>query len=574
MRQITYDCIFLIIVIILSFILYISMLGFYSDQWAFVGLMSLSQDQSILGLFRAIYDENSRQRPVEMLYYASLYKISGTVPLGYHLINSAMLIAMVVLFYLVLVELDQPRLFALAVPVVYGLLPSYSTDRFWSFKNNFSMALFFLALYADLATVQARSWRAVLWKGLALLSLLGSTLANEVALPLFLLSPALVWYRAHRAQHALRHGGYGFVRVCWLASLVSGIVVLAGVVVFKAVSTSRLGEWTFADRTPWILRRAISFSHGEYDAGFNVKRALEVHYGEYVFGLPGLVMKIIQSWPDGRIIGLGCLLGLVIFGYLVRLRDKSREVRADRLGFLVLLVAGLLVFALGYAIFLTNTNVQLSATGLGNRTAIAAAAGVALSLVGGIGMISTLLPMRRVRHYVFCLMIGLTCSGSFIAVNTIAAFWIEAYRREQAVLIGIHEHFPVLEPETTLLLDGICPYAGPATVFESSWDLWGALLLLYRDDSLRADVVTPRLTIEENHIVTTIYDVREVYPYYKLVIYNYEQKAVYPIADAEAARRYFREVSSAGGECPEGHEGFGVRIFRLAQVVNPNPAVT
>jgi hypothetical protein len=88
--------------------------------------------------------------------------------------------------------------------------------------------------------------------------------------------------------------------------------------------------------------------------------------------------------------------------------------------------------------------------------------------------------------------------------------------------------------------------------------------LLYRDDSLRADVVTPRLTIEENHIVTTIYDVREVYPYYKLVIYNYEQKAVYPIADAEAARRYFREVSSAGGECPEGH----------AQVVNPNPAVT
>jgi hypothetical protein len=45
---------------------------------------------------------------------------------------------------------------------------------------------------------------------------------------------------------------------------------------------------------------------------------------------------------------------------------------------------GLLVLGLGYAIFLTNANIQLTATGVGKWDSyIAAAIGVSLCIVGG-----------------------------------------------------------------------------------------------------------------------------------------------------------------------------------------------
>ena len=43
---------------------------------------------------------------------------------------------------------------------------------------------------------------------------------------------------------------------------------------------------------------------------------------------------------------------------------------------------------------------------------------------------------------------------------------------EQRVLASTQQRFPAMPPNSTLLLDGVCPYAGPAVVFEANWDLW------------------------------------------------------------------------------------------------------
>lgn len=117
---------------------------------------------------------------------------------------------MTLLFYITLRELGQPRLLTLTVPLVYVLLPHYSTDRFWiaAFQANLSIALYFLSLYADLRVLQAQAARMWTWKLLSIACLLGSTLAYEVVLPLFLLNVVLVWYRA-RKLHGQEGAGRG-----------------------------------------------------------------------------------------------------------------------------------------------------------------------------------------------------------------------------------------------------------------------------------------------------------------------------------------------------------------------------
>ena len=66
------DCLFLSVIASLSLALFITDLGLYSDDWMFLGLLSNSTDQSILGLLRAVVPY-TRLRPIESLYVAAPY---------------------------------------------------------------------------------------------------------------------------------------------------------------------------------------------------------------------------------------------------------------------------------------------------------------------------------------------------------------------------------------------------------------------------------------------------------------------------------------------------------------------
>jgi hypothetical protein len=102
--------------------------------------------------------------------------------------------------------------------------------------------------------------------------------------------------------------------------------------------------------------------------------------------------------------------------------------------------------------------------------------------------------------------------------------------------------------------------------------------MCYKDRSLRGDVVTPRLTIGEEGLSTYIYDQGKGYdpddrktflahccPTYgyneKLFLYNFRQKKVYQLADAEAARSYFKTFNPTQNAGCRGTEGYGVWVF-------------
>ena len=66
---------------------------------------------------------------------------------------------------------------------------------------------------------------------------------------------------------------------------------------------------------------------------------------------------------------------------------------------------------------------------------------------------------------------------------------------------------------TTLILDGVCPFSGPAVVFETDWDLRGALQAMHGDKTILADVVGPYMRVTDEGSVTSAYGYETFYRY-------------------------------------------------------------
>jgi hypothetical protein len=554
------DCGFLVIVVGLSAVFYVHRLGFSSDDWAFLSSFSNSHDQSLLGLIRAAGNFHLYPRPVQVLEMASLYSLFGSNPVGYHVVQTAVLAALAVLFYLVLRELHQPRLLALAVPAVYLTLPSYSAARFWytGYLAALSGVLYFLTLYTDLRSIRARPSRWWIWRIASLITLLGSTLAYEVFLPLFVINPLLAWWQS-RQLHGDTRDHRKRLAVLAAGTLIPLIIVTA----YKARVSERLViPGGVFDYFYWIARRAISRSFEASSYGFNVWQAIDLHFGDYGVRLPRIVWRAIRSHPDGSAVASAALVGLIVFAYLARVAGQTGDHWPhDPRVWLQPLLAGLGIFGLGYAIFLTNWNIQFTPTGIGSRTAIAAAVGVSLTFVGAAGWILGRVPSAAARR-LFCGFIATVCASGVLALNTIATYYVAASREERAVLTSIRRDIPAMPPGSTLILDGVCPYIGPGIVFESNWDLEGALRTIYRDPTLHADVVTPRMAVGDDCLSTRIYGSIKRYPYERLMIYHPGRRSALWIANAGEARHYFSMFNpDLTSGCPPGFEGHGVSIF-------------
>jgi hypothetical protein len=258
-------------------------------------------------------------------------------------------------------------------------------------------------------------------------------------------------------------------------------------------------------------------------------------------------------------VGLAALaVAVVVFVYLRRQRPVAWRLRTAAATFGL----GLVVYAAGYSIFLTTPAIQFTPTGIGNRTALGAAVGVAITFVAGAALLTLLLPARA-RHQAFCAGVALVCAASTAVVSRLGGLWSEAYREERAVLGGIREDVPVLAAGSTVVLDGTCPYRGPAIVFESPWDLKGALEVSYRTWPITADVVTHRLTVTPDGLRTKLYGSSLTYPYGPgIVIYNVARRRAYPMPDHATAVRYFEQVRPTNREnCPISYEGHGVSVL-------------
>jgi hypothetical protein len=525
---------------------YVTGLGFYSDDWPFLVGMAAAPEPTLRSVFESLYRDELRMRPVQVLVLAVLFRLFALEPLGYHLVNTALLGLGAVLCYVLASELGVRRHIAVAVGLIFSVLPHYSTDRFWiaAMQSTVSLVLYCLSFYGDLRATRSVGMRSWGWRIAALTAMAASVLAYEIFLPLFVMNLAVTAVRARRA--ARREGPPVPPAVQLIALAATTAAVLLPVVLWKLQFATRIGSLTLEQKLAsfrWLITGAI-----------------KVSYGDYGVALPFLIVQILRDYSTALVSATAMAVGLIVFVYVWRIpaeRDRGTVAVA-------LLGAGFMTFFLAYALFFLTRNAQYSTTGISNRVAIAATLGIALGWVGGIVALAAPITKDWLRRAVFAGTVAAAAGTGVLIVGTIGTFWVEAYRQEQRVLHEIRAAFPALPPGTTLILDGVCPYVGPAVVFDSSWDLAGALRLIYRDYTLRADVVTPNLHVEENGLKTSLYGggLVEEYPYRGLVLYHARLRQQFVLPDADAARQYFAAYNpTRDSNCPRGREGHGVPIF-------------
>jgi hypothetical protein len=532
----------------MSLILYVGRLGFYSDDWSFIGNFSLSNNQSFLGLLQTATTPNTQMRPVQNIYDSILYLLFNVNPLGYHLVNALIIIAMILSFYFVLRQLKMPRIIAVATPLVYAFLPNYSTDRFWyaSFQTNLSILFYFLSLYTGLKAFTFAGSKTFIYKMLSIFSLFISILSYEITLPLFFLNAILFWNTKDKTLNESKLQSQGNKIIFILLT----IIALLCTIIFKVMTTIRLDSSVLPEYSAYLITLLTSI--------------FQINYGQWLFSFPKILStSIANTYSNHIILIVGISLFVIIFSYLYSLVIKSKSIFPSARWLGVYTFLSIFIFILGYSIFFTNTNVGFSLTGIENRVAIAAVIGVAIAIIGVLGLLSKIFFWNRLVRLIFCLSIALVCTSGFFIINTIASFWIGAYEQQKIVLSDIYREFPQMPKNSTLLLDGDCPYVGPASVFESQWDLKGALQTHYHDKTLQADIVSPSMQIKDDGVYTQIYNFKAMYTYKNLFVYNERYNVMYPLPNAKVAKFYFQLFDPLhNNSCPAGFAGNGVNIFQ------------
>lgn len=555
-RQAATDILFLTVVFLLLWLPHVGKIGFVSDDWVFVSRAYLSQDQSLPGLFSALYGDTG-PRPLQFLYLATMYHFFGLNPLGYQIVNGIVVILCGAGFYLTLRALLLPRYLVLAAPLFFLVIPYYSTNRMWAaaFQIPLSILLYFVSLHLDLLTHRFQRLPALLIRLASALALIASLLAYELATFLFLLNPFVVYFISARTGRAARSN-----RVVCAVAISFNLALVLSVLIFKTQVADRAAVGTdFLPYLKYILRLFLLWPE---DYGLNFWKAIYVNYFQYGVALPAIALNTFTGFMSPFSAAATAGAALATFAYLF-LTGSRRSKPTSRYRFWLLVgAAGLVIFFTGYAIFFLTPQIQLTPTGIGNRTAMAAALGAAISLAAGVGFCSAAFRSTAAQSIVLASLTAVITASGVMVSNAIASNWSSANNAALETLSAIQQIVPSLPQDSTVILDGICPYVGPGIVFESSWDLAGALQIRYQDASIQANVITPSFELNDDAISMAIYGERSEYLYgSRTSIVNVQLGERVVLTDRDAAERYFERAGNATNQTCLGHAGVGIQIF-------------
>jgi hypothetical protein len=521
------DCCFLALVSLLSAAFYISRIGFYWDDWQVLKIFYFSANQSVIGLTRSMFLEwpEMMVRPIQAFQWAALYPLFGLRPLGYHLVSTATFFVGLCLCYLVLRTFTERRLFSLATTVVFASLPHYSTDRVWYaiWAANFSMVFYFLSLYGDLRQLTSgKSWIWP-WKIISSVSLIISLLAYELFLPFFLLNPVLIALKRRQLQKAGEQVTWGKTRS--MMFYLANPVLLAVISIFKSRTSTRTpgrGEYW------WLVDNAL-------------RSSVDLTFGAYGFNLPHILRTISTKYWNWSSFLISLALVVVVAWYLIRASRTSSELFPRIPPLALIISACTLISGMSYSYLYSFYQVN---TGVNNRVTIAAAVPVAVAWVSLAGLLSSVVRSRMSANYFFGLLIALMCGSGCLINNTIASFWVGASQKQHEILTEMKQHFSP-PSGSSILLTGFCAWNGPGIVFEATWDVTGALALVYRDDTIRGELLWPWLKATEQGIPSgrDTSDRQRLYSFGSLYLYDVRTKQALQITDEKTASYYIGKAA-------------------------------
>ena len=529
------DLIGLLAVTFLSAAPYIWRLGFYSDDWDVLGRFDAAAAQggsplaAMLQVFAA--------RPLHGLYAALLIEAFGRNPLGYHLVNTAVLAVSVALFYLLLRRLRIARREALAAALIFVILPQLSTIRVWlaAFQVTLSLALMLVSLHCQLSF--ARSGKAG-WGAMAFLAAALSLASYEIFAPL--LAGFAVVLAIVRARKRGIRGWRSMVAPAGVAAL------LALALLFKMNASSRTGslaEWDRYARGAWQLIRPDY--DWRVDSGLNIVAALDTHFVRVVAGLGSAGADLVA----GRL-SAAAVLASTAAAALAFWRMRAAPSGEPRSAHLLLAIGGA-TFVLGHALFLIVPAIVFTPTGMGNRVLVGAALGVAMILAGAISFVAR-------GAFPFAAVVATTLFLGMLRLSTIESYWAETPALQRAILDSARRDLASVPSGSTVILDGFCPYHGPGVVFETWWDTGPALTFALKRP-LNGDVIGPRTVITPGGIGTSIYKQPRFYPFgSRLFAYDVRRHLAAALPNERAAHDYVAARPSL--RCPIGYVARGVPV--------------
>lgn len=544
------DCALLFGIEILSTMPYLFGLGFYSDDWDTQAKFAHLSGQGLGTIIGEGFQSSPEMlvRPVTIVYGAAELKAFGQHPIPYHIVNSVVFGIVVVLLYLALRELRIGRWLALAISVIFGLLPHYSTDRVWitSHQTTLSMAFAFLGIYAMLRATRPEQQSHRRWVVVAVVALLLSMLSYEVAIGLIVASVGVAAWRRYAVVRASSQRAFAK----W-----GGLAIATGILLAVGILKTRLQT-----RMPYHHH---FFTHLGALTWHAIDQAIRFNFWTYSLHMPAVLGALYhKSALTLTAFGMAVVIACLVGSYLWRGMESSSI--PTRRTCLWLIVLGFVLFGLGFALFFPGLEVDFSSAGLSNRVEIVSALGASCTLVAMVGLACSVLKSQSVRVRAFSLAIGLICGMNSLVVSGIGFFWVDAASQQSTILKSVVTNVRSLPHGSVLLLDGFCRYSGPGVVFETGWDATGAIQLALADFSLSSDVVSPNMHFHDAAAESTMYG--QPWGQYaygnNLFVYNMRRQVLTSLPSRESANAYLGEMNPTGdGGCPAGKEGDGTKVF-------------
>ena len=431
--------------------------GFYTDDWELVAESHFSRD-----LVGGTIDGLSQgYRPLGIVFFRILTAIAGTQPSHFAVYGLGLSAVEGTLLYALVRRAGLAQLPAACAGALMVLAPWIDATRLWmaTYAESTAVCLVLAGMLAGLAALQAApGWPRRARHALSLLLYLAGCLCFEGVIPLVavaaLLYAAVVPWRA-----ALRR---------WPLDLLVAVVGFAGNISGGS-------------------RRGTDFSPGHLLA--RIDEVANASLGVLGRALP---LRTLADGPIGFVVVIVAVLGL---GMLVGRRD-SQIASVRRWTFTLLL--GVAFAAAGLVALLPASSAFTpSWEGVDDRYSVAAAPGEVVALVAaawllGLGL-AAIVGRDRVATPIAVALLAAMGIGLVSQERLSQSSWTLASQEQHRILDVVTRAVGPAPPAGTSVATFRHARTTPGNmpIFETSWDLKGALQLHYGDRSLRAHPVLP-----------------------------------------------------------------------------------
>jgi hypothetical protein len=430
--------------------------GFYLDDWSNASLALQPPGSPDAGKAISGFADFILYRPVLVLYLPLTYFVLG-MHMHLHLALAAVLAVMAATaFYGVLRTLGTPWLHAGLISALTILFPWSDATRLWATAGLVTLSILFTltGLFLALQGLRRGSWR---WHACAVPLYLLSILAYEATVPVIACLGVLYWLRS----------GWRAARWRWLADL--GAVMVG---------------------TIWVAANTIRTTS---DLSGTLKHLGQVvEAGGTVLGRSGLPVGPQATTPV-----LLCLAAILAVGCVAYLALPSLFNSADAWGlrnWLQLMLGGIAVAALGWAMLVPSAATYYTPTILGETNRINGVSGFGLILIlyGAFGVVGALVgqlkPRGRWLATVVTVLLGALLAVAYThTLRRHIGLWNLAYVAEAQAIQKTKELVPSPPPGTTIIAGSYPSTQAPRVpILATLWDYDGMVKMEYDDYSLAA----------------------------------------------------------------------------------------